>query len=212
MQATEISPGSYRTQLRRQPRHVSRLPHYRKLLRSERELLAGHLLRLTHDDRCMRFCSVVNDEHLLRYAALDDGRQRIVIGYFVGGVLRGAGELVFLGAPPWQGEAEVSLSVEREVQGRGVGAELLRRLLLVARNRGVRGVLLVALRENRRVQRLATRCGARLEPDGTEVRARFVPQWPTQASMLAESWDDGVGFASAMWSADLERMAARAAD
>ncbi|CAN0495421.1 unnamed protein product, partial [Phaeothamnion confervicola] len=67
---------------------------YRKLASTERLLLRDHLLRLTPEDRALRFLSEVSAEHIEQYCTRVDDHYRIVIGYFVAGVMRGAGELV----------------------------------------------------------------------------------------------------------------------
>lgn len=164
---------------------------FRKLKAGERDLLREHLLRLTPDDRCLRFCSVVGSEHIEHYCARSDERHRIIVGYFWGGVLRGAGEIVFFARPAWRGTCEVALSVEQPYQCCGVGAELLRRLLVIARNRGVANVRMLCVRDNRRMQRLARKFDANLRFVGSEVEGTLYPRWPSTASLLEESWHDG---------------------
>lgn len=168
-------------------------PVYRKLLASERSLVRDHLLRLSPDDRCRRFCGVVDDAHIVRYCTLDDGHQRIALGYWDQGQLCAVGELVFLSMPPWGGDAEVGLSVEQRWQNQGIGSELLRRLLVSARNRGVRAVTMLCVRDNRRMQRVARKFGAELRTSGSEIEGELICRWPTQASLLEESWSDGLG-------------------
>jgi RimJ/RimL family protein N-acetyltransferase len=176
-----------------QPAGRASRPAYRKLLSSERSLIREHLLRLLPDDRCRRFCSVVDDAHIVRYCAMDDGHQRIALGCWDQGRLCAVGELVFLSVPRWGGDAEVGLSVEQFWQNRGIGSELMRRLLVIARNRGVRAVTMLCSRDNRRMQRVAQKCGAELRTCGAEIEGEVVCRWPTQASLLEESWSDGLG-------------------
>jgi RimJ/RimL family protein N-acetyltransferase len=168
-------------------------PVYRKLLARERSLVRDHLLRLSPDDRCRRFCGVVDDAHIVRYCTLDDGHQRIALGCWDQGQLCAIGELVFLSMPPWGGDAEVGLSVEQRWQNQGIGSELLRRLLVSARNRGVRAVTMLCVRDNRRMQRVARKFGAELRASGSEIEGELICRWPTQASLLEESWSDGLG-------------------
>ncbi|MEX2480748.1 MAG: GNAT family N-acetyltransferase [Gammaproteobacteria bacterium] len=163
----------------------------RKLSAAERSLLGEHLLRLSPYDRTMRFMSTVNDGHILRYAQHSDDYQRLVLGYFADGALRGAGELIFLTNPVWRGACEAALSVETPWQHLGVGTELLRRLVLLARNRGAAPVQVYFLRENRRMQGLARKLGMSLTYTGAEVAAQLYPTWPTYLSLLGESFSDG---------------------
>ena len=169
---------------------------YRKLLTSERADLREHLLRLTVEDRCMRFCGGVGEAHIDYYCAHADDRHRLVVGYFVDEVLRGAGEIVFLGEPTWGKGCEIALSVEQPYQNRGVGSELLRRLLVLARNRGAATVLRLCLGENRKMQALADKFKAELRFDGSEVSGTLYPRWPTGASLLEETLSDSYGVMS----------------
>lgn len=169
---------------------------FRKLRTGERDELRKHLLRLTVDDRCMRFCGTVSEAHIDYYCTHADDRYRLVVGYFVDGTLRGAGEIVFLADPTWRSGCEIALSVEKPYQNRGVGSELLRRLLVLARNRGAATVLMLCLRENRKMQTLADKFEAELKFDGSDVSGTLYPRWPTSASLMEETLSDSY----AVWS------------
>ena len=173
-----------------QPRTVHH-GSYRKLNSAERPLLRDHLLRLTPEDRALRFLSKVSAKHIDQYCTRVDDHYRIVIGYFVAGVMRGAGELVFNAGATWLGSCEVALSVEYDYQNGGVGAELLRRLLVLARNRGTSKVTMLCLRSNRRMRRLATKFASELHFAAGNVEGTLYPRWPDAASLLEESWEQG---------------------
>ena len=164
---------------------------YRKLLAAERGLLCEHLLHLSPEDRALRFLSEVSAEHIRQYCTRVDDHYRIVIGYFSAGMLRGAGEVVFNAGPPWLGSCEVALSVEQPHQNVGVGAELLRRLLVVARNRGVGRVRMLCLRSNRKMQHLAKKFAGELHFAGGDVEGTLFPRWPDAGSIFEESWATG---------------------
>ena len=164
---------------------------YRKLTSAERPLLRDHLLRLTREDRALRFLSEVSALHIEQYCTRVDDHYRIVIGYFVLGVMRGAGEIVFNAGTTWRGSCEVALSVEHEYQNGGVGAELLRRLLVLARHRGVSKVTMLCLRSNRRMQSLAKKFASELHFAAGNVEGTLYPRWPDAASLLEESWEQG---------------------
>jgi acetyltransferase len=75
-------------------------------------------------------------------------------------------------SPDGQVEAEFSLLVSDPWQGRGVGGELLSRLVEVGRREGVARIWADVLLENVRMQRLCARLGFVMgEPDGGVVRA-----------------------------------------
>ena len=164
---------------------------YRKLASIERPLLRDHLLRLSFDDRALRFLSGVSADHIEQYCSRVDEHYRIVIGYFVDGVLRGAGEIVFNVGPTWLGSCEVALSVESAWQNAGVGTELLRRLLVLARNRGVSKVRMLCMRSNRRMQVLAKKFEGELHFAAGDVEGALYPRWPDAASLFEESWQQG---------------------
>lgn len=168
-----------------------RAGEYRKLDSAERPLLRDHLLRLSPDDRALRFLSEVSVEHIEQYCACVDEHYRIVIGYFVAGVMRGAGEIVFNAGTSWRASCEVALSVERDYQNGGVGAELLRRLLVLARNRGVSKVTMLCMRSNRRMQKLARKFEGELHFAAGDVEGTLYPRWPDAASLFEESWEQG---------------------
>src|SRR5260370_25413207 len=140
----------------------------RRLWSGEPELYRQHLLRLDAESRRNRFGGAVSDEFIQRYAepAALDGT--IIYGFFVDGVLRGAAELRPLARA---GEAEAALSVERGWQSRRVGAALLERVLLAARNPQIKHPHLICLAENRRVQQLARKVDAELTFQSESVLA-----------------------------------------
>src|SRR5262245_55604918 len=118
----------------------------RKLWSGDRDLYRDHLLRLDPASRRSRFGGGVSDDFIRNYVELSHQLGSVLHGFFVDGVLRGVGELRPLGEGP---EAEVALSIEPEWQNRGVGAALLERTLLSARNRGIRRLHMACLADNR---------------------------------------------------------------
>jgi len=107
----------------------------RRLWAGETELYRQHLLRLDAGSRRNRFCGVVSDDFIRRYAEPSALRSAFIYGFFVDGVLRGAAELRLLEPA---GEAEAAFSVENAWQSHGVGTELFERVLLAARDRQVK--------------------------------------------------------------------------
>ena len=65
------------------------------------------------------------------------GSDVILHGFFVDGVLRGAADVRIFGSL-YRREAEAAFSIEKPWQSLGIGAALLERSLLAARNRGVK--------------------------------------------------------------------------
>lgn len=165
---------------------------YRKLLPTELPRYREHLLRLDREDRYSRFSGTVSDEVIGQHCLRIDWRCTIIVGAFVDGELRGALELR---TDPtfWPDNAELALSVERACQRRGVGAELLRRALVIARNRGIRCATMICLPENRRMQGLARKFDARLSREDAEVSSAITLEWPNHMTLIQEVVDDGAG-------------------
>jgi GNAT superfamily N-acetyltransferase len=69
-------------------------------------------------------------------------------------VRRGAADLRIFGSL-YRREAEAAFSIEKPWQSLGIGAALLERSLLAARNRGVKLLHVCCLVENQRMQQLA---------------------------------------------------------
>jgi len=114
-----------------------------------------------------------------------------MVGYFVGEDMRGVAELSPF-APPYGCEGEAAFSVEAPHRLRGVGTALFRRLLLAARNRGLRTIHVRCLPHNRAMQALARRHGARIVFSGDETLGRVEAAPATPLSVMQE-WAD-LGF------------------
>jgi GNAT superfamily N-acetyltransferase len=118
----------------------------------------------------------------------------VIYGFLADGILRGAAELRPFGA----GQAEAAFSIEKPWQSHGVGTELLERVLLAARNRGVKLLHVTCLSENQRMQQLARKFDAELRRDFDSVVGEVEAPYPTPLSVLREMIADGTGLASAL--------------
>ena len=94
----------------------------------------------------------------------------------------------------WGHEAEAAFSVEKPYQDRGIGNELMGRVIRAARNRGVRLLYMSCLAENSRMQAIARKHEADLKFEYGEVVGEIVPQSPNYFSVLAEAVEDRVGY------------------
>jgi len=108
----------------------------------------------------------VAHERLARICFIDYDREMALI---VERTLPGGGsaELMAVGRllrTPLSGEAEFALSVSDTFQGRGIGQELLTRLIVVGRDWGLDRVFAEVLGENRRMLRLCRTLGFKWEP------------------------------------------------
>jgi GNAT superfamily N-acetyltransferase len=167
----------------------------RRLWIGEAEVYGKHLLRLDAESRRNRFGGAVSDEFIRRYAESAALSGAVIYGFFVDGVLRGTAELRLLERA---GDAEAALSVEKPWQSRGVGAALLERVLLAARNRQVERLHMLCLAENRRMQQLARKFGAALSFEAGSVMGEMKAPHPTPMSVMRELVVDGTDLATAM--------------
>lgn len=165
-------------------------PLYRKLTAADTDQLAAHLKRLEPHDRYLRFSGGLTDMAIDDYCARLDWSAAIVVGAFVDGELRGVGELVRVRVVP-RILAEVAFSVEGPWQNAGVGTELLRRVLTVARNRCIDRVFMMCLADNKKMQKVARKFEAVLSFEEGEVEARILPAWPSYFSLMEEAVEDG---------------------
>lgn len=168
------------------------MPIYRKLLPTEFPLYAEHLLRLPGADRYARFAGTVSEEIIRRHCESMDWTRTTLIGAFNNGVLVGAAE-VCTDRALWPGAAELALSVDRTAQSCGVGGQLARRALTMARNRNIAAVHMLCLAGNHRMRALARRFGGVIEMDAGEAAIVFRLPPPNQFSVALEALEDGAG-------------------
>lgn len=180
----------------------------RKLWPSETDAFCDHLLRLDKASRRMRFAHGVSDAFISDYAARMSEMGSVVYGYVEPDGVHAAAELRKL-SDVWGHEAEAAFSVEATHQDRGIGSELMGRVIRSARNRGVQRLYMSCLPENGRMQAIARKYEADLTFEPGEVVGEIVPAGPDYFSLLAEAVEDRVGYVLAVL--DLRARAARAA-
>jgi GNAT superfamily N-acetyltransferase len=178
----------------------------RKLWAWEREQLRAHLLRLGPEDRAWRFCHPVSNDGVHRYCDAIDWPRTTVVGCFADGALRGVAELVRLPNDSPVG-AEVALSVEVAYQRRGIGARLLQKALLLARNRFIDTVHMLSLRENVRIQGLVRRFGASVISYASVAEGSIHLPWPSHVSLLEEFAGDGQALIGAVFELPVDELA-----
>ena len=176
----------------------------RKLWPSEADKFRDHLLRLDKDSRRMRFAHAVSDNFVDEYSARMNDMGAIVYGYIHLGEVRAVAELKKLG-DTWGQEAEAAFSVEPGYQEKGIGTELMGRVIRAARNRGVHHLYMSCLAENRKMQAIASKHEADLHFEYGEVIGEIVPIDPDYFSILAEAMEDRVGYLLAVLDVSRER-------
>lgn len=174
---------------------------FRKLRDYDKPLLEEHLLRVGGDDRVMRFMGGVSDAYIRDHCSQIGWPDTVVVGCFVDGRLRGAAEMWF--DPAGEKPCELALTVEHDFQSRGIGTELLRRALVVARNRGARSLYLACLPENRKMQHILRKFGRIVTTrDPGMIESELALAGPSHFTMWQEFAGDGI----AMMDTLVERM------
>ena len=133
----------------------------------------------------MRFHGSIGDHAIERYCREIGWFSSFIVGYFVEGRLRGAAQLA-LDRPWWPRLAELAITVEFPWQGRGVGTELARRSVTIARNRGATHLVLTCLAENQAMRQIAKKLGGALHFDPCTVAADVALRSPTAFTLLDE--------------------------
>lgn len=160
----------------------------RTLLPTEFGLLKDHLLRLAPEDRYLRFTGLCDDATVARHADGLDKFRAVVVAWIEDGQVRGAAELLRFD-PPGAQRAELAVTVETDWQDKGVGTELLRRALTIARNRGMEQVFMICLSVNGRMRHLAEKFHGRMIELDREVGATVDLIAPDGWSLLQEAMD-----------------------
>lgn len=178
---------------------ASFFPALRKLRPADQDDVEAHLLRLGAADRQMRFCGSVSDRSIIAYCEQINWSETIVLGCMIDGQLRGMAELI----PEREHvatAAELAITVEQPFQDQGIGTELLRKMLTIARNRAIGKVYMICLIDNRRMQHVAEKLAANLVVDVDEVEGFIRPVGATYFTLAEEVLMDG----QALWRAVLE--------
>lgn len=176
----------------------------RKLWPSETDKFRDHLLRLDKNSRRMRFAHAVSDSFIEDYASRMSDMGAIVYAYLEDGEVRAVAELRKL-SDVWGEEAEAAFSVEPGYQEKGIGTELMGRVIRAARNRGVHRLYMSCLAENRKMQAIARKHEADLRFEYGEVIGEIMPVNSDYFSILAEAMEDRVGYLLAVLEVSRER-------
>lgn len=170
----------------------------RKLWIGDRAALRAHLKRLDPEARRLRFGGVTTDGFIDAYVDTAFRLDATIFGVFIAGEIRASAELrsIFAGSSP---DAEAAFAVEADFQDRGLGSELMDRILTAAQNRGVARLHMICLSENARMRHIAGKFGARLSFAEGEVAGEVTPPGPTPSSLLDEFVHDAQGFVTAVF-------------
>lgn len=161
----------------------------RKLLRTEVSLFEDHLLRLDKESRRLRFTHAVSDDYVRRYAKTASEPGSVVYIYTLDGIVRAAAELKRIGNT-WSDMAEAAFSVESQCANLGLASDLMGHIILSARNRGVKRLILNCLAENHKMQAIARKYHADLHIEHGDVVAQILPNTFDYMSLATEMFED----------------------
>jgi GNAT superfamily N-acetyltransferase len=171
--------------------------HFRRLYPADLPEFRRHLLRLDADSRRARFAMAADDAFIAHYAETAFALDTMLFGYFEASELQGVAELRMLVGGDGR-QAEAAFSVEPACRHRGIGSGLMERLILAARNRGVRRLYMSCLSWNRPMQALARRFSASLTFETEDVLAIVEADAPNAATLMQEAFTNTGGFATAI--------------
>ena len=157
----------------------------RELWQGERSSLAEHLLALKPEDRRLRFGTPLGDYSVREYVRRIDFEHDALFGVF-------DEELRLLGVAHVaraHGHAELGVSVLEGHRNRGIGAALLARAHLRARNWRVGSLFMHCLMENAAMMRLALRQGMDIVTEAGEADAWLRLRPPDAASHFGEVFE-----------------------
>jgi len=153
----------------------------------ERDRIARHLLALTPSDRYLRFGYVAADEQIHRYVdGLNFERDELFGIYNRRLDLIAMAHLAFAPTEQHSDCAEFGVSVAAHARGRGYGARLFERAVVVARNEGVGMLFIHALSENAAMLKIARNAGASVVRSGSESQAHLQLPLATFDSRMSE--------------------------
>ena len=174
--------------------------YIRRIWSADLPLFRDHLLRLDGESRHARFGMAVSDQFLKDYADHCFAINGITFGYFVDGVIRGAGEfrpLFEIYELSAQRTAEAAFSVEKDWRRKGVGTELLGRIIHTARNRQANELFMSCLASNRAMQNLALHFKAEIAFEADQTTGKLIGRPPTPFSLMQEAFEDSASYATA---------------
>jgi RimJ/RimL family protein N-acetyltransferase len=162
----------------------------RLLTPAEHGLYRDHLLRLSPDDRRLRFCAPLDDDAIIEFVAgLSPWETRIIACFDDRLAVIAAVQITVIK----KRLAEFAFSVDEAERGRGLATTLMRRALLWVRNRNIPRAHMHCLAENHAVRRMGLRLGMSVSSDTGDGEAAIALPPPTPLSIAQELAAEQVG-------------------
>ena len=134
--------------------------------------ITAHLMRLSADDRALRFNSALTDEaQIARYVGQMRFGEDLILGLVdaAGRVVGVAHGCAFKAGA--EQRIEAAFSIDLGFRGRGFGIALMRSLQAAASAHGVASIVGLCAARNRPMRRVFERAGMTLEREDDEIRA-----------------------------------------
>jgi len=153
---------------------------------ANRPEILEHLLRLSPEDRRLRFGGPSSDETLAAYVARIDFARDAALG------LRDDADALigFTHVAGAGGAIELGLSVAESHRGQGLAQRMFERAVLHARNRGIGELYMHCLSENAAMMHIARKAGMRIVIDGPE-RDAYLSLPPATPMSVGEEFLEG---------------------
>lgn len=173
------------------------LPAVSRLNPRHREDIAQHLITLPAEDRRLRFGRALRDDGVRAYVeGIDFDRDRVFGVQGPDLELLGVGHLALESGARL---AELGISVDTRMRGRGCGFALLQRSVIHAANLGYRTLFMYCLAENQIMMHLARKAGLIVVIEGGEADARLRLSRTAHGGALREAIADQLALMDCMF-------------
>jgi RimJ/RimL family protein N-acetyltransferase len=177
----------------------------RLLTPAELGLYRDHLLRLSPEDRRLRFGTPLDDAAIAAFVArISPWDSQIIARFDHRLAVIGAVQITVVGGPL----AELAFSVDEAERGQGLATALTRRALLWARNRNVSRAYMYCLAENQAVRRMARRVGMAINTHAGDSEGDVALPRPNALSIARELFAEQAGLSDYLVKAGLRSVTA----
>ena len=129
-----------------------------------------HLIRLSKEDRYLRFCSTVNDSFIHRYVySMMNLARDPVYGAFIDGKLIGIASIAVIDAK----SCELAFSIDYGYRGTGLARNLMKTAIARCHELGMQKLCMSCLRTNKKMQALARSFGLSMTIEFDEAYAEL---------------------------------------
>lgn len=177
----------------------------------EKPLVVDHLQSMSQDDRRLRFGIALSDDSIQKYVDGQWDEPGAWFGAFDGGKIVAVAHVAI---NEKTNEAELGLSVDRNVRGQKLGQKLFERAVIFLRSKNVHHVFMHCLSENAVMKHIAGKYDMVLVTQYGETDARTTIDFPfTVIDPINEAvaqqlalYDNSVRAIASMWSKYIERV------